>query len=145
MASTFPRNGRQQIFKIAELLELSKEELNDTLSVLSSHNFIKGEWTADGTIWDLTITARGFDLYARANTKDYDKLADSILFKVINHDIRNNQALAEAVNQPLMLVNFILWGLEKKGHIRAVWSNMGGEVIGVSVELKRKLRNYDRL
>lgn len=141
LASDFPRIGRQQIFKIAESLDVSREELSDTLSVLSSHNYIKGEWTADGTIWDLTMTARGFDLYAEANIKDYDELVNSILFRIVNHDTKSNRDLAEAVNQPLMVVNFILWGLERKGHIRAVWSNMGGEVSSVSVELKRKLRN----
>lgn len=143
LASDFPRIGRQQIFKIAESLELSKEELSDTLSVLSSHNYIKGEWTMDGTVWDLTITMRGFDLYAEANIKDYDELVTSMLFQIVNHNTRENRALAKAVNQPLMVVNFILWGLEKKGLIRAIWSNMGGEVTGVSVELKRKLRNAD--
>lgn len=141
LASGFPRLGREAIFQIAASLELSKEELNDTLSVLSGHHYISGEWTADGTIWDLTITTSGFDSYAEANIEDYDELVNSILFKIVNHDIRENRALAEAVNQPLMVVNFILWGLERKGHIRAVWSNMGGEVSSVSVELKRKLRN----
>lgn len=145
LASDFPRIGRQEIFQIAASLELSKEELNDTLSVLSSHHYIKGEWTADGTIWDLTMTDGGFNLYAQANIRDYDELIDSILYKIINFDIRENRALAEAVGQPLMVVNFILWGLEKKGHIRAAWSNMGGEVTGVSVELKRKLRNGNRI
>lgn len=90
---------------------------------------------------DLTLTTSGFDSYAEANIKGYDKLLDSILFKIINQDTRNNHSLAEAVKQPLMIVNSILWGLERKGHLRAVWSNMGGEVSSVSVELKRKLRN----
>lgn len=137
----WPQLGRIEIFEIANSLSIPIDEFKDTLQILHNRGYIEGIWTADGTIWSLSVTISGFEAYAKVYIKDYNAIVQAVIFQFMNHDNTHNEVIAKAVNQPLIIVNYALWSLDRKGLIKVVSSTGGVEVTGVSPELKRKLRN----
>jgi hypothetical protein len=135
--------GSPAIYAVANSIDLPLGEFSDTLQVLHTHGYINGAWTADGTMFSLSITPRGFELYAKAHVKDYSSIVQDVIFQFVNHGNTQDKAIAKALNQPEIIVSYILSLLEQKGLIRVSWSNVGGEVTGISPELKRKLRRSE--
>ena len=91
-------------------------------------------------MFKLSITSRGFDLYAKAYVEGYSSIVQEVIFQFINHDNTHHEAIAKALNQPEIIVSYILSSLERKGLISMSWSTAGGKVTSISPELKRKLR-----
>lgn len=125
----------------AARLGIQPDDVIEALAILDNNGYVCLEREiGDFSHPDFEITTQGFDQYARAYIDDYNDIFRSTLLQIINHDARENKAIAQALNQPLMIVNHIFGVLEDQGHIKTS-APLGSEatITSISLGMKRLL------
>ncbi len=134
----------KSILDQAKSLDISEEELLDTLDILHEKGYIEGKYASGRRSPSFfLITVCGFEEYARAYIGDYDSIVESVVSQIVNHNKTDNRTISQALGQPKMIVNHILEVLENNGVIKVARRAANGLLIRinrVSPELRRMLR-----
>lgn len=122
-------------------LDLSDEEIRESLDILEGRDYIGTERAIGGQIIAVRMYPLSADAFLRHDLHDYDQVVATIASKIINEAITNNSALHQQTGVPLSLVNHMLEVFKGRGLVKLVKA-LGGfrQVIWVSPEFKRMLR-----
>ena len=123
-----------------ESMEMTQQELFDSLEVLTDEHYIQPSKTIGGglPINDFEITEFGFEQYANEYIIDYQSSIDSVIDEIIRHK-------KEVYDKPDMIVEHILDHLASKGFLK-LSKRMGGKVVimHVSTQMRRQYEGVNR-
>lgn len=122
---------------------ISEDEMYESIDVLSNRYYVKGNRTFGSKGLDFfRITSTGFQAYAKVFIPNYSRLLADTLFAVINHDLDDNHKIATHLNQPEVLIDYLLDILKNQGFIKTT-ETMGGNIYihEITIEGKRAARN----
>jgi predicted transcriptional regulator len=133
------------VWERTKSFEIPEEEFHETLEILHSRGFIKGQKYFDGTdrFHHFSITAGGFESYAKIYTGNYNSVIKAVGLQIVNQGQHNTTEIAASLSLPLLTVNHIVRQFKNRGWIKTVESTAGDFNIYVfadSPELKRRLR-----
>ncbi len=118
-------------------LRITREELFDSLEVLSSESYIEPSKTIGGglPINDFEITEFGFEQYAQEFIPNYQSIVD----RVVNEIVQDGK---EAYDKPELVVEHVLDHFASRGSLK-LSKRLGGKIviIHVSAQMKRQYRN----
>jgi hypothetical protein len=121
--------------------QIPEEEISDSLEILDNRGYIKARRVFGGSIPFFFITDYGFNKYAQVSIKEYDEIFNSMMYLILNSEMRSNTDFSEKLSTPIVLINHVLNILESKGLIKVVRLFGGSvQIHHISPELKRKLK-----
>ncbi len=87
-------------------------------------------------------TDYGFDSYARTYLPEYDSLFKSVALQIVNHERRSSEEIAQALDQPRAVIEYILNELRARDYIKAQELGDGQliTIFGATVRLRRWLQ-----
>lgn len=130
------------LYKTMADLQIPEQEFVESIEILDSKHYIEGTREFSGGIPWFRVTHYGFDEYLRRTFDGYGALYDQVCLAILNQGLTDNKVIAQALNQPLSVVNHIMENLNNHGLVRAEKSIGGGQhIFGISPELKRHYRN----
>jgi len=104
----------------ATSLGISEEDLQEALEILESEGYInKTSKIYDEFIVVFWITGVGFDAYAKVNLADYASLQQAVA-RQLAQDAIHSETIAEALEQPHMIVQFILYVFRDRGLVQLI-------------------------
>ena len=114
----------------------------ETLEVLAGERYVETKTAGEGIILFLRVTVYGFGSYARTYLPEYDSLFKSVALQIVNHERRSSEEIAQALDQPHAVVDYILNELRARGYINAQELGDGQLIIifGPTVRLRRWLQ-----
>lgn len=121
-----------------ERLDISHDQVQESLEILHSRGYLKATRVMGGLIPHVFINPYGFDLYAKQYCEGYDNLFERVCCTIVNKGKANNHELAQEIGRPVRLISHIFDVLEMKNYVRQA-KVMGGHahIHYVSPELKR--------
>ncbi|MHB1132470.1 MAG: toll/interleukin-1 receptor domain-containing protein [Chloroflexota bacterium] len=124
-----------------EVLGIPVQEFSEALEILYDQSLIAVQREFADNISFLEVTLYGFDQYAHIYIKSFDDLVMRVGSLIVNEGIITNNAMAQTLAQPLVLIDHILKLLTSNDFIE-ITEAMGDDiqVIDVKAKLKRKLR-----
>ena len=113
------------------------------MTILDSRGYINATHTIGSTVpHHLTITDYGFDEYAHTYIPEYDSLIRSVGLQILNHDMHDSADIANALDQPLAIVERIFGLFETGGYITIFpETSFSLQIAIVSPELRRWLED----
>jgi hypothetical protein len=124
---------------------ITEEHLIESLEVLEGHGFLQLHRTLGNglsSVGSFQVNAFGMDEYARHFMEDYERTVLTVAALLVNDQSRTSDvSLAEVVEKPRQLIEFILELFEGRGLVRL--SRLTGPVTFVdwiSPQLKRQLQ-----
>src|SRR5258708_10958051 len=93
-----------------------------------------------------SITIDGFEKYAKAYIPEYKAIVRNIHLQIVNEGKSDSASIAEAIEQPLMVVEHVLELLDRSGEIRILQEFNGGittRFMNPSPRLRRRLEQWD--
>lgn len=130
-------------FKAGEPI-FPENELIESIRYLGEYGFFDLTYLIGKKIPECTITPSGFELYARSNIENYGEKFQSVIFSIINKELRSGEEISRDTGQPEFLVNHILDTLASGGLLKITKSMNGGiriRIYEVSSSLRRKIKN----
>lgn len=136
------------VWEQVQALDVSLPEFNDSLEVLQGAGYLRidretlGSVDASPSTYEVLLV--GFEEYARAEVEGYGRVKDDVGYYVVNHiddvDHLTSDEIADALEQPRMIVKHILKVFERDGLVEAL-EVIGGEmwVMSATVHLRRAL------
>ena len=129
----------------AKSQDIPEEQFFESLEILSSRGYIRGEKVFDRTnrIHYFTITDYGMEQYACNYIKDYGEHARNVGLRLLNSNERNSVQIAPALNISLLLVNHIISMFKARGWVKVIESTSGDfnyYIWEISPELRRAMR-----
>jgi len=140
MAIEIGRNSvnAAKLLKNIERIDIKKDVLNETLSILESEYLIKSECKVCGGIIALfSITEYGFEGYAKTFIENYDTLLKNSVFYIINHNGITNEDLSKELKISNVLAIHIINTLENDGLLKSIKFQDGMKISDTSPKLKR--------
>lgn len=123
-------------------LDISKEELLESLNLLDETNYIDLRKTTGSTLPPLfIITDSGFEDCSRTFIGNYKKIYESVTYQVVNISRLHSSSISEKLSEKSVIVENILKHLHNRGLIKTVSMNTGILVSSVSTGLKRALKS----
>jgi TIR domain len=132
----------QQVKGRTKDLGISDGDLYESIDILSERYFVKGQGTFGSRGIDFfQITPAGFESYAKVFLPDFSNLVDQVLVSIVNQHLDTNTALSIHLGNPIVLINYALDVLDRRGHIK-IGKTMGGgvHVTMVTTQGKRSSR-----
>ena len=93
-----------------------------------------------------SITIDGFEKYAKAYIHEYEAIVRDVHFQIVNEGKSDSASIAEAIEQPLMVIEHVLELLDRRGEIRILQEFNGGittRFMNPSPRLRRRLEQWD--
>ena len=120
---------------------ISESQIIESQEILGGRDFVKVlRYMGPPRVFAMSLQLAGFDAFAQAGIAGYQDLCRSVAHRLIRGEAMDNFSLAEAVTQPIRIVEHILESMEHNRLIKCSKS-MGGPrstyVIHVSAELRR--------
>jgi hypothetical protein len=66
----------------------------------------------------LGITDYGFSEYAGVYLPEYDSLFKTVALEIVNNNRTTNEEIAESINCPLAIVDYVISELESRNYVR---------------------------
>jgi hypothetical protein len=127
-------------------LDLSEEQIAQSQRILEEYGFIERHRTIRLVeIYSFSITLFGFHEFAKAAIPDFDSLCSQVVAMLVREEHMAGDSIAEAVGQPLRVIEHILEMLEDNDLIK-ISRQKGGtymNVWDVSVKLRRAVSDGD--
>lgn len=122
---------------------VSAEQIIESQEILQTRGFVKLHYTLGHHPQSTEVTARGFDLYAKAKIPGFRGIVVDVARLIVEGQHTHNRSLAEALNQPIRIITHVMAHFESKGWLETGEAYGGGyqhiDVLWVSPELKRWL------
>jgi hypothetical protein len=140
-------SGEQLILDLGKQ-GISEAQIMETQDVLERRHYVEMyRVVGPPHAFDFAITIMGFDQFARTGIPDYRKLCADVARCLVREEHMDNKSVAEALNQPIRIIDHVFESLESNGLIKYGKSIGGGyahiDVFWVSPELRRKLEAND--
>lgn len=120
---------------------LPEAELSDSLEILDQYGYINLHRTLGKGPYQYELTLLGFDKYASAYIKDYQKIIHEVIISIVNQGLSDNHKIAVRIEQPLKLIDHMLDLLESNGHLKLSKVLGGGvNIFDTSPALRRMLQ-----
>lgn len=133
--------GPEEVFEAVKPLGISREGAQESLEILDGRGYIQASKVLGGSIHHIRVLDYGFDEYLRSYLDDYNALEKSVGLQIVNHDRSSTRQIAEALEQPEIVVDHILERFHDSGYIYLIKAKIGpGQVMSVSPELRRWLQ-----
>ena len=116
----------------AKNLDLSTEEILESIQVLENRWLIKVTWVHGGGLPPFKITTRGFETYGKYYTEDFNSIVTNTLLAIINKELKALGDIASFLNKPLMFAEYILDILDERKLIR-VHKTLGDRAMNIVV------------
>jgi len=121
---------------------IAESQLNESLQILDSRDFIKAERGMRHRIPVFKLTHYGLDQYLRRLYPESERLYDRICLAILNEKIHNSLEITKRLEQaPIAVVNHVLDDLENRGFLRVSVCTGGRNVYNISPELRRVFEN----
>jgi hypothetical protein len=118
----------ESVWRVVEVLHLSREEFLDSCQVLSSKRYLEKSPILSPTPRYYGVTDTGMDRYLTAfRAEDYKETLKRIGFAVANEGMSYNKDMASKLQAPRVIVDHVLRMFELKGFLR-VRRALGGHV-----------------
>lgn len=131
----------QKISDHTQPLEIGEQDILESVEILEDKNYLDTTKVHGGGIIMIKVTGWGFEEYARFHIPDYDSVYRSVALEIINRDAKDVKTIAQAIEQPEVVVDHVVRELETRGLIRAQTFAGGGLFIHTaSAALKRWLK-----
>lgn len=117
----------QELQDIVDLSSVPKQELEDSLEMLESHDIFKLTRFIGPMLPSIQISTYGFQQYAKAYIPDYSQTINDVASKIINEGILNNKVIQQQLSKPYLLIDHIFEVLENQGYIE-VTKFTGGHI-----------------
>lgn len=130
----------QTVIGEAERMDLHRGQIAESIAILDKRGYLKAIHTVGAEMpkW-LTVESVGFDEYARTYMPGYETVTKAVGFQIVNHDERSADAIAEAVDIPIVVGERILEIFEARGFVDFFRETGPLQISRVSPELKRWL------
>jgi len=126
---------------------ISEAQIMETEEILEGRRYIKMlPVIGPPHVYDFAITSAGFDQFAKVSIADYDKICADVATCLVRGQQMTNTGVAQALCQPIRIIEHIFESLEYNGLIKYATSHGGGlqmDVYSVSPELRRRLERSD--
>jgi hypothetical protein len=135
--------GMDQLVDSVSELGISKEAVAESVQMLDDRSFVSNMIvTGGGNIRAFAITTHGFESFAKAFLPGFDEVINQSLVSIVNHDLKNSEAVAAHLNKSETLVKYALEVLANRGFLKVFWTGGGGILVQtVTVKGKRAARN----
>jgi hypothetical protein len=122
-------------------LNLSDEEIIESIDILEGRGYIGTERSIDGQIFAVRMYPIFADAFIRHDLDGYDQVVSTIASKIVNEGIASNSVLHEQTGIVLPIVNHMLAMFDERKLIKLT-TDLGGcrWIVNVSPEFKRMLR-----
>ena len=119
--------GIDEISQVIDELDLSDDELSETIDILVDTWYIRGERTIDGSLDYFQITTYGFERYADVFLPEFERIKERVLLATMNDNIRDNGSITTHLGLTDMLVNYALDILASRNFLKLT-KTIGGTV-----------------
>ena len=149
----------QEMLSQAALQDISPYQFYESLAMLRDgyylelHNTMGGEPSdpklremVRGGVPDFSITIDGFEKYAKTYIPEYNAIVRDLHLQIVNEGKSDSASIAEAIKQPLMVVEHVLERLDRSRDIQMLREFNGGittHFINPSPRLRRRLEQWD--
>jgi predicted nucleotide-binding protein len=129
---------------------MTQEEVQDSLDVLLSRNFID-EYVGkkgSGRIHTIRMTPSGFETYGRLFLPELDKIINGAIDAIVNKGLKNHKEIAEYLNKSVILIEYIFDLIKDKQLINAahfMGSDADYVVTQVSTEAKKAVKRKQNI
>ena len=128
------------IYEGAERMDLHQEQIVESMEILDGRGYLRATHTMGSKVpYALSVTNFGFDEYARTYMPGYDSLIRAAGLQIVNHGEHLANAIAEAVDAPIVIVEHILETFEARGFAKFARETGPLYISRVSPELRRWL------
>lgn len=134
----------EALFGDGEKLGFSRNEIKDCIETLEKNRYLDASrFLAIGNNSynsHFRVTTYGFIKYAETYLNDYESTLTKIISAIVNENITDNLSIQKKLNQPIVIINYILDALEINGHIK-LSKSLGelSQIYHVAVSLRRSL------
>lgn len=109
---------RQLVGPLHEL-NISEDLMYESITILADSYYIKGKRTFGSKGLDFfSITPYGFEIYARSFMPRFEELVKMVLLAIVNEDLMGNKAIAVHLDEPRVLIDYVLEILKRRGLIK---------------------------
>ena len=133
--------GTSEVYDDLKALELSHDELTESLEILESRGYAKLK-RGGPDIYLVELNTFSLDEFMRSEVKDYDQHLLTVISKIVNEKQDSSTALHESTGIPVSVILHILDFLESRGLLQS--AGPAGfpvrKIVTVSAELRRMLR-----
>jgi TIR domain len=130
-----------QLYVRTDAVGLGREDVLDSLEVLGQRGYLKLSLVLGGVprgISHFKPTLVGMETFASSYIPEYSSSVRLVAAEILNHDNRDNRAIASAIRIHGPIVDHILNQLEARGLLKLSKSISGAVfVVSISPELKR--------
>lgn len=121
-------------------LDISDEDIEESLSILQNRFLIKVARVMGGMIVGIQITTRGFENYGKFFIPEYNDIISRIIVSVRNRNLRNNRDIAEYLGVNIIFIDHILDVIERRKLIKIHKFNEITMIEGLTLEGERFVR-----
>lgn len=130
----------KDVFMSGEAWNVPECELIDSLTILDHLGLISLASVIGAKVSHYRLTRYGFEIYAEHHLPQFEQTVRSIGTVIANDQLADNQSIASKLNQPLLIIDFVLERFEAQRYVQL--SEMSGgfiRVYNVSPLLRRWL------
>jgi hypothetical protein len=154
----FTINTQEMLSQVAQQ-GVSPYQFHESLAILDDSHYLdltrssypepsdpKLREMVKGGIPGFSITIDGFEKYAKTYILTYNVINKEVHLQIVNEGKRDSASIAEAIKQPLRVVEHILELLDQKGELRILQEFNGGvttRFMNPSPRLRRRLEQWD--
>lgn len=126
---------------------ISEEQVIEAEEVLEGRGYVKVHRVMGPRhAYDLAITHYGFQQFARIGIPNFRLLCGEVERIIVRDKRTNNHAVAQELDQPIMVIEHIFGSMQKNGLIKYAESIGGGlhmDIYWMSPELRRKVEGQN--
>ena len=108
------------IVSLEEQLDLSYEQINESLEILESHYYLKLISLLGSEYPMVKFTDNGIITYAENFIEDFQKIFFDVVHLIVNEKIQTDKDIAEQVKCKTLLIDAILNRFESSRYIKAI-------------------------
>ena len=133
----------KSVIEKAQSAGVHQEQAVDSMAILNGRGYIETRHTMGSTVpHHLTITDFGFDEYGHTYIPEYDSLIRAVGLQILNHGMHDSANIADALDQPLTIIERIFGLFEMGGYITIFReTSISLQIARVSPELRRWLED----
>jgi hypothetical protein len=130
----------QALLELAETSDIYPDSALESLEILDGRGYVRIGRVLSGDVYHISVTDYGLEEYLEVYVRNYESIFRNVGLQIANLGRKSNNEIAEALDQPQVIVDHILSTLDNRGHIR-LQKIYGGSlfILSVSPELKRSL------
>jgi len=132
----------EPIYKELRAIDLTDDEINESLEILAGRGYIKLEREIGGSdeFGAIELYTSALDIFFRNELPGYNDMIVNLASKVVNEGMKTNDALQNATGVTPAVVNHVLDLFEQRGLVDLAKTIGATHIVSVSPALKRMLR-----